>query len=239
MPRKAYNAATLGATVSKKLDQFRGVLTPKQIADGMNAARRNAARLVADARLLLENDRFPTAASIATLAIEEAGKVSILRQLVGARTPETAKEIWREYRCHTAKNVMWLLPQLLIRGSRKLDDFAALFDKDAEHSTLLDQVKQIGFYTDCLGQAHWSEPHVVIDKVLAECLVSTAQTLCSDMPVTEAEIELWAKRVAPHLHGTKAEAEAALQQWYEEMQFLGLAPAGVNAMEQFIRDGVA
>jgi hypothetical protein len=34
--------------------RFRGRLSPKQVAAGMNAAARNAARLVSDAEILLE-----------------------------------------------------------------------------------------------------------------------------------------------------------------------------------------
>jgi hypothetical protein len=31
----------------------------------------------------------------------------------------------------------------------------------------------------------------------------------------------------------------ALENWYEEMQSAGLAPSGMNAMRQFIREGVS
>ncbi|MBN1085452.1 AbiV family abortive infection protein [Erwinia aphidicola] len=33
-----------------------------------------------------------------------------------------------------------------------------------EHPFALDQLKQISFYTDCLGKAHWSIPDNVIDR---------------------------------------------------------------------------
>jgi AbiV family abortive infection protein len=45
----------------------------------MNAAIANAQRLAEDAQLLLDAERFPSAASLAILALEEAGKVIILR----------------------------------------------------------------------------------------------------------------------------------------------------------------
>ena len=61
------------------LPQYKGKLDPEQIAQGMNAARRNAQRLADDAKLLLSAKRYPTAASLAILSIEESGKVSILR----------------------------------------------------------------------------------------------------------------------------------------------------------------
>ena len=68
-----------------RLDQYRGTLSPQQIADGMNAAERNAARLLNDAELLLREERHPSATAMAILAIEEAGKNTILRQLSTAK----------------------------------------------------------------------------------------------------------------------------------------------------------
>src|SRR5713101_6953648 len=66
--------------VAPRFDQFGGRLSASQIAAGMNAAEDNAARLLADAQLLLNAGRYPTAASVAILCIEEAAKVSILRR---------------------------------------------------------------------------------------------------------------------------------------------------------------
>ena len=70
---------------AKKLNQYRGRLSPTQIADGMSAAQRNARRLVDDAKLLLDAGRFPSATSLAILSIEESGKTSILRHLSVAK----------------------------------------------------------------------------------------------------------------------------------------------------------
>ncbi len=66
-------------TMKKKLDAYRGKLTPKQIAHGMNVAATNAQRLASDAEALLDAKRFPTAASLAILSIEEAGRILILQ----------------------------------------------------------------------------------------------------------------------------------------------------------------
>lgn len=159
----------------KELDKYKGRLTAEEVADGMNAAERNAMRLAEDAELLLEGGRFPSAAALAILAIEEAGKVTILRQLSLNQDDDKARnDCWRDYRSHTKKNVSWPLPQLVAAGARSLDDFSPLFSKGAYHPFLLDQVKQISLYTDCLGDAHWSEPAEVINEDLAKMLVRSA-----------------------------------------------------------------
>jgi AbiV family abortive infection protein len=87
--------------VKKKLDAYKGRLSPNQVASGMNAAISNAARLANDAETLLEAGRFPTAASIVILSIEESGKVSALRAIALAKTDTESEQTWRDYRSHT------------------------------------------------------------------------------------------------------------------------------------------
>lgn len=222
----------------KKLDAYQGPLSPAQAAAGINAANKNARRLLEDARHLLEAGRLPSAASLAILSIEESGKVSILRALIVARDNEQRREDWRAYRSHTKKNMAWLLPQFLKQGARKLDEFAPLFAEDADHPFLLDQLKQLGFYTDCLGKAHWSIPQDVIDRSLAQMLVDIAELLCRDRQVSEKELELWVKHVGPVWNSNSAWMKQALTNWYQDMQAHGLAPEGENEMEQFIHSGL-
>jgi len=50
-----------------------------QTTAGLTAIARNARRLLSDAELLLGGGRFPTAAALAILALEEAGKFFIIR----------------------------------------------------------------------------------------------------------------------------------------------------------------
>lgn len=222
---------------NKKANKYKGKLSPEQIAEGMNVAKHNAARLVEDANLLLERRRFPSAASLAILAIEEAGKVSILRRLAVATDDIEVATCWRDYRSHTKKNVAWLLPQLVAQGASRLDDFRSLFSEEADHPFILDQVKQIGFYTDCLGQAHWSIPDDVIDESLATMLVRIAEGFSEGSATTPKEIELWIKHIEPVWKVDSNSMKQAIVDWYTEMQQYGLAPEGDNKMEEFIHRG--
>lgn len=223
---------------ARQLGQYRGPLTPDQIAEGMNAARRNAKRLARDAELLLAEDRAPSALALALLSIEESGKISILRGLPVAG-PEGLKESWREYRSHTRKNVMGGLLDEVANGARKLDDFLSLFSKDAEHPQVLNQLKQVALYTDCLGDAHWSVPEEVVEPPLASQLVQLALVLAGrEVDTTPTEIELWIKHLGPVWKQDPAWMRQALQNWYDDMQRHGLAPEGPNAMTRFIKEGV-
>ncbi len=218
---------------NRKLDSYKGKLSAAQIAEGMNAATQNARRLAEDAELLLDMERFPTAASLAILAIEEAGKNSILRELALAKDDKAAASSWRDYRSHTKKNVTWLLPQLVAEGARQLDDFRTLFDESADHPFLLDQIKQLGFYTDCLGKTHWSIPIDVIDEHLATMLVQIAKLFTEKGTVTPQEIELWIKHLGPVWMTNNNLMRQALVSWHQEMQQLGLVPDDDNKMQDF------
>ena len=221
------------------LEPYHGKLSPEQIAEGMNAAIANARRLAEDARLLLASKRYSTAASLAILSIEEAGKVTVLRELALVRDDGELREAWRSFRTHTDKNVMWLLPQLLARGARKLDDFARITDPSSDHPQVLDAVKQLGFYTDCLGEAHWSIPADVVDENLARLLVEMSEVFAGKQEVRPREIELWIKHLQPVWKSNPAWIKGALKNWYAEMQAEGLAPPGPNELEGFIEAGIA
>ena len=171
--------------------------------------------------MLLDLERHPTAAALAILAIEELGKVSILRNLSTASDEELGS-IWREYRTHTKKNAAWILPQLASQGAKTLGDFRPLFDPSAEHPIVIDQIKQLGFYTDCLANAHWSIPIEVIDAKLASTLVRTAEGLSLGRRVTEREIELWIEHLGPVWNQDMSWMKKAVRNWYEALSREGL-----------------
>ena len=216
---------------------YRGPLDSAQIAAGMNLATSNAARLASDARLLLENKRWPSAASIAALSIEESGKVVILRRFLTA-TDEEAKSLWKSYRSHAKKNTNWILPDLVAKGAKSLEDFRPMIDGTSDHPAILDSIKQLGFYSDCLGSARWSDPESIVDEALATQLVKTAEILSPARVVTVRELELWVKHMAPVWNQSVDWMKTALVNWYAEMQAEGLVPSGENPMAAFVKDGL-
>jgi AbiV family abortive infection protein len=216
---------------------YRGTLDAAQIAAGMNLATSNASRLASDARLLLENKRWPSAASIAALSIEESGKVVILRRFLTA-TDEEVKSLWKSYRSHTKKNTNWILPDLVSKGAKTLEDFRPMIDGTSDHPATLDTIKQLGFYSDCLENAHWSDPESVVDEVLATQLVKAAEILSPARVVTVRELELWVKHMAPVWNKSADWMKTALVNWYAEMQAEGLVPSGENSMAAFVREGL-
>lgn len=217
-----------------KLSQYSGKLDAKQIALGMNAARRNARRLADDAKSLFDITRYQTAAAIAILSIEESGKVSILRGLALAPDSASRRKLWKDYRSHRRKNGAWIIPELFLKGARTLESLQCVVDPSAEHTALLDQVKQIALYTDCLGAAHWSEPLNVIDKNLSGSLVNTADLLAKGTTVTEREIELWIEYMAPTYGASLAYQKHSLSKWYAAMRENDLWEDGTISLDTFL-----
>lgn len=222
----------------RKLDQYKGKLTPAEIADGMNEAAANAKRLHDDAKLLLDNGRYPSALSLAALSIEESGKLSILRSLALARDQKELTQTWREYRSHTRKNTMWPFLQMFLQGARRLGDFRPLVEDGAEHPFLLDNVKQLGFYTDCLGKRHWSIPTEIVDEQLAREILRVAQFLLPKRKVTEREIELWIEHLQPVWKQPMEFMEAAVSAWHKQMCAEGLSSGDHDGMKKFIVQGI-
>lgn len=206
--------------MDKPLKQYRGQLSALQAAEGINAAIQNARRLAEDAKLLLASERFPSAASLAILALEERGKVGVLRHLLLANSQKELAENWRCYRKHTEKNHLALVPDLVRQGARKLHEFRNIFTKETDsRRALYDAVKLLGFYTDCYGAAHWSMPTTAIDASLAALLVSFAEAFTNERDsVTVMELELWV------FHMSGGATHQKLLKWCSAMVEAGLKP---------------
>jgi AbiV family abortive infection protein len=215
------------------LKPYRGRLTNSQIAEGMTAAMANARRLASDAILLFEAKRWPTAAALAILSIEEAGKPPLLRSMALARTDKEIADLWKDFRSHRVKNAHGALLDYAARGARKMFDFAEMYSKDAEHPAILDGAKQIGFYVDSYGdKAHWSSPEEVVGEELARSLIKAAAVLSKTANTTEREIELWIEHVGPAWR--TPDMKYALILWQQAMHDEGLTTRPGAEMADFI-----
>lgn len=218
------------------LTQYKGPLTPAQATKGIALARANAARLIADAELLIENGRHASASALAILAIEELGKVQAIKIIILRSGAAELKEAWREYRNHRAKNVQWILPKLVGEGARTLAQVRAAADPAGDHTAMLDSVKQLSFYTDCYGKAgRWSEPSGAVDPKFAVSILATARMLNRQTMTTERELKLWASIVGPHYD--KPTMVDALLEFQKQVFLEGLSPTSAEEMEAFVTGG--
>lgn len=214
------------------IKEYRGRLSVEQVVIGMNAAAHNARRLLEDAKRLFDAGSYPTACSLATLSIEESGKLTVLRAISVAADDQTLKTVWRDYRSHRAKNVMSMFPELVANGARKLSDFRMIFDPKSDRSIVVDVIKQLGFYTDCYENGHWSEPYRVIDEELARGTILTAEILLPKQETCAREIELWREHLGK-VWGTPA-MHHGLIEFFRAMVAEGLTNRSAKEIADFL-----
>lgn len=209
--------------------QYKGKLTPKQAAEGIEASIENSNSLLTDAKLLFENKRYERSVALAVLAIEEAGKISIIRSILLEDEPGDLKKSWQEYRRHTDKNLSWILPELASKGARQLEDMGPIFDTNSDHGQTLENLKQLSFYTDSFTNSKWSSPKDVIDEKLAGAILTIADVLSkkdNSLMTTEKELELWVKHMKPVWKQDMLKMKQALINCFSEAETLGLINKG-------------
>jgi AbiV family abortive infection protein len=201
--------------------QYRGRLTPAQAAAGIDSAMRTARGLLRDAELLLEKERWQRGTALSILAVEEMGKVEILRSILLARDADELEDEWRAYRSHTKKNVSWIFLDLVRKGARKLEQFKPIFDTRSDHPKFLDAVKQTCFYSDVSGECEWFSPEQKIKPELARAMFTVAKLLVPKGPspiTSEEELKLWVKHLRPVWKGPMPEMKKALAACYAEAE---------------------
>jgi AbiV family abortive infection protein len=222
------------------IEQYVGRLSPEQASEGITAAQDNARGLLADAVLLLDHGRWARAAALAILAIEEAGKVDVLRAILLARDEREARDEWRDYRSHTRKNAHWIIGHLAAKGARRLEDLRPIVREGSAHPHMLEATKQMALYSDAYGTCRWSRPEREIDEPLARWLVELAQLLSPDEEgsamTSAAELAVWVKHLKPVWKGDMATMKRALIACYTEAQALGLLKGNITAddMAKFV-----
>lgn len=129
---------------------------------------------------------------------------------------------------------MYLFPYLVANGCTNLRDFGGIYSVKSDFPALLDDLKQVGFYTDCLGRKYWSVPSQVIKKEEAEAILRFARILCKHKTYTQKEIVLWVKHIKPVWKSSMPEMQVALKAWSNEMLDEGLAKESDISFEEFI-----
>lgn len=218
--------------------QYNQKLSPERAAKGIIAAIDNSKSLLSDAILLFDNERYERAVALSILAIEEAGKPPIIRSILLEDDPKSLKKEWQNYRRHTEKNSNWIVPELVSKGARNIEEMRQTVDKESDHKQQLDNLKQLAFYTDAFSKCKWSIPKEIIDKDLAKSILEIAKIMVgkdSKGMTTEAELKLWIKHIKPVWKQDMLKMKQALINCYQEAEELVLIEKGMtNAMVKFL-----
>jgi AbiV family abortive infection protein len=218
--------------------QYKGRLDSKSASEGIKLATPNAISLLEDAELLFRHQRFERCVSLSILSIEESGKSRILRGILLTEDPKELNKEWQDYRRHTAKNLAWIVPSLILGGARKLDDLKEMVDPQSDHGQTLEDLKQLSIYTDVFSSKKWSIPSKVIDENLAKMILEFARILIrneNDGMDSIEGLDLWIKYLKPEWKGEMKNMKKALIDCYSEAEVLGIIDKGkAEEMARFV-----
>jgi len=170
------NASTVRAPLIN--NSYRGVVTKAGAEAGIKALRENAARLARDARLLLHAERYPSAAMLAAMALDEIARIPLLMELFLSDAAPKRERLWRRFR-EAHHDFRWDMFQ---PGQAK-----AVAD---DINQAISFVRTIGHSTECLGPGNWVDPMWLVHPGLAKELVATADLLCLG-EVSMRGVEIW------------------------------------------------
>lgn len=148
--------------------QFNNIISSRDASIGIQMSLANAKELLEDARLLLENQRYARALALTILAVEEAGKIQPIKNiLLDKQKPHLQ---WREVRSHRTKNFHWIFPLLKEEELNNIAIVKSFATASSDSAKYLDQMKQFSFYVEAInedGKCVWREPSKFITAELA------------------------------------------------------------------------
>ena len=151
--------------------RYNGKLTIEQISEGIYFCIENATNIFGDAYILIKANRFPRALSLLLLAIQEAGKVNILKNMtmISTKNQNLWKKEWKNFRKHDAKDSLGHN----IKVSSEYNDspgeafWQLLLCKNNNFSSEREKTRQLGLYTDYFaGDKKWWRPNEINKKLV-------------------------------------------------------------------------
>lgn len=150
--------------------KYNGKLTLKQISEGIYFCIENALNIFGDAYILIKANRFPRALSLLLIAIQEAGKVNILKNMltISAGEQKRWKEEWQKFRKHEVKNS---LGQSIEISSEFQDSPGEAFWQQLLYinyfASAREKVRQLGLYIDYIAddKKWWFPNEITKDMV--------------------------------------------------------------------------
>lgn len=146
------------------------VLNSDLAAELCNSIKENALSLKNDSELLLDKGSKHAASALAILAIEELGKMDLVRQIFMCREDE--KELvkkWRGFRDHRSKNVLWTM-YFLKKNNATMEDVKKTMNSKSNASQFLNDLKMACFYVDISNDGDITRPSNIIDDVHLETI---------------------------------------------------------------------
>jgi AbiV family abortive infection protein len=154
----------------------RNGLGPDVLAEATLASLRNARRLIHDAKVLLREGRYPTAHSLAVLALEEFGKHTMFVAAVARGHADPT--YWRRLKRRLADHSDKLRNALMLAGlTARTEEEIAILDDVAKAAEGQHFAKLRGLYVDVDPQHGVFDPNSEVSAEDAKWTVRTVEWL--------------------------------------------------------------
>src|SRR5690606_8403927 len=152
---------------------------------------KNARSLFEEAMILHQHARYARAVTLAILAIEEIGKISIIKNIITADSTsdnykKELKDWWRKFRSHRAKNSMWVLP-LLLDSKAKKEHIEKFMSSTGNATAYLDEWKMASLYVDVITSGQVVVPTKLEKGFCDEIVEICALLVCQEQILTSPE----------------------------------------------------
>ncbi|MFA5014200.1 MAG: AbiV family abortive infection protein [Actinomycetota bacterium] len=151
-------------------NKYNGKLTLEQISKGICSCIENALNIFADAYILKKAKRFPRASSLFLTAMQEAGKVNILKNMltISPENQKRWKKEWQNFRRHEIKDS---LGQSVEISSEFNNSPGEAFWQQLLYAKYLaparEKIRQLGFYVDyAADDKKWWSPNEITEEMV-------------------------------------------------------------------------
>lgn len=156
-----------------------GYLTPEEIQEGIDLCFQNVQDILEECNLLLENGKPARVLALSISAIEEMGKINVLRSI--NRLPKNKQRLrsvaWKNYFNHKYKSSMSFFNTVPDENRTTIDSIFLSALLAREQADITEGIRQMAIYTSYSPKKKmWHSPRM-IDYDLAHDYLQTAITI--------------------------------------------------------------
>lgn len=153
-------------------EKYEGSLSLEEISKGITCCLENAAALFIDAEILFKAKRYPRSLSLLLTAIQEVGKVTILKEMIMISIDDTKswKKLWGKFKSHSDKDLFGYSNKISINLSEQPGEafwHQLLYKKN--YASAKEKVRQYSLYSDYISrEKRWWSPEEIDEEIVQQ-----------------------------------------------------------------------
>ena len=153
-------------------EKYEGKLSLEEISKGIKFCLENATALLIDAEILFRAKRYPRSLSLLLTAIQEVGKVTILKKMIMISIDDTKswKKLWSEFKSHPNKDLFGYSNKISINFSTQPGEafwHQLLYKKN--YASAKEKIRQLSLYSDYISyEKRWWSPEEITEEIVQQ-----------------------------------------------------------------------